>query len=62
MRWRVTTKSEKERREEMVLSYMSALLEPKSIRERYIRVAAIVVMSKEGSINNCIWDGFKSLP
>lgn len=62
MRYRVTAKSENERREEMVLSYMSALPEPKSVRERYIRVAAIDIMSREGSRNICVWDGFKTFP
>ena len=62
VRCTVTAKSENERKEEVVLSYMSALPEPKSVRERYIRVAAIVIMSKEGSRNSCVWDGFKSLP
>ena len=45
-----------------MLSYMSALPVPKSVRERYIRVAAIDIMSKEGSRNICVWDGFKTLP
>ena len=62
MRFRVTTKSENDIREEVVLSYMSAPPELKSVRERYIRVAAIVIMSKEGSRNICVWDVFKSVP
>jgi hypothetical protein len=62
MRWSVTIKSENERREEMILSYMIALPGTKSVRERYIRVAAIVIMSKEGSINSYVWGVLKSLP
>lgn len=62
VRYRLTVKSENERRGEVVLSYMSALPEPKSVRDRYIRVAAIVIMSKEGSRNICVWGGFKTLP
>ena len=62
VRYRVTAKSENERRGEVALSYMSALPEPKSVRERCIRVAAIVIMSKEGSRNICVWDGSKTLP
>ena len=62
VRFIVTAKSENERREEVVQSYMSVPPELKSVRERYIRVAAIVIMSKEGSRNICVGDVFKSVP
>ena len=62
VRFRVTAKSENEIREEVMLPYMSAPPELKSVRERYIRVAAIVIMSKEGSRNICVWDVFRSVP
>lgn len=42
------------------MSYISVLLDAKSIRERYIRVAAIVTIM-EGNRNICVGDGFKSL-
>lgn len=40
---------------------MSVLPEAKSIRERYISVAAIDVIIMEGNRNICVDDGFKSL-
>jgi hypothetical protein len=40
--------------------YMSVALEAKSVRERYIRVAAIVIVTTEGSWNICIAKGIRT--
>jgi len=45
MRYVVIVSSQRDGRgEEKTMSYISVLLDPKSIRERHIRVAAIVII------------------
>jgi hypothetical protein len=50
-RWREWWKMDNRR-----MSHISVALDAKSARERYIRVAPIVIVIKEGSWNICIID------
>lgn len=43
------------------ISYMSMGLEAKAVKERYIRVAAIDIVTREGSRDICSTDPFQNL-
>jgi len=43
------------------ISYMYLLSEAKSVRKQYICVTEIVIMTTEGSWNNCIMKGYENI-